>query len=287
MLDHLQIKHISVACHSAGAIYAANVLLHLRHLLEPVNYVAFLAPWVSPRHGSSKMMPLASLVPARVVAKLPAFIKFAEKLYPFLQASWYPFKDTTSEFLHRLKPHRKRRGRGQPSDDPPEASSVDMDELLNSEFRYRLSCLASKYADAEPRAGLGVEAQFCLKKGGGACVWGDWKDYDELVKLLVANETTCANPNKLRIDVFHATEDRMVGKRGQKWFDACWKEDILGRNIEYNATVIENTNHETIASEEAWVFDTILEQIAERTQRAQPDAVVAEDSDESSPHSSF
>jgi hypothetical protein len=48
LLQHLNIKHVSLASHSAGTVYLLNTLYHFPHLLEPENpRVALLG--MSPR----------------------------------------------------------------------------------------------------------------------------------------------------------------------------------------------------------------------------------------------
>lgn len=259
VLDNLKIKYVSLACHSAGAIYSANVLLHLRHLLDPVHpYVAFLAPWVSPRHTSSVTMLMASVLPAFLIREWPSIADFiAEKGVPLVDAIF--------GLLHRLNPRKKRNILEPPNTESFEQSSVNIDEIYNEAYRDRLFNLAFTYSGAEACTCLGTEAVFCLK-GSRSQLWGDWKDYDKLVKLLVPAEMSLPEDAKLKIDVFHAAEDEMVGRRGQKWFDSCWSQEVIGKHIQYNSTVISDTDHNNIADESAQVFNTILGKISDAAQ---------------------
>jgi len=43
LLQQLDVKHVAIVTHSAGAVYTLNTLFHLRSLLDPkAPYVAFL-----------------------------------------------------------------------------------------------------------------------------------------------------------------------------------------------------------------------------------------------------
>lgn len=233
-------------------------------------------------------MQLANILPASAIGSWPLVFKFmVEKGFPFLNKTWYPFTDRISRLLYCLKPRKlkvretQRFYANEEAAKSAESSPPKPEDLYSRRVREELSYLAFKYTCAEALAGFGLEAQFCLKKGGGPDVWGGWIDYDQMVKLLVANERPFASErmNKLRVDVFHAAEDNMVGKRGQRWFDSCWKPEVIGEDVEYNATVVEDTNHDTINEEDSWVLDKMFERIIERVGKAEPVVTVEASSD--------
>jgi hypothetical protein len=77
LLHHLGIRYISLASHSGGDIYLINTMLTYPYLLHPHQpYVCFFAPWVHPSHSKVTQLQVTSLLPAPVIGKFAAIVKF-------------------------------------------------------------------------------------------------------------------------------------------------------------------------------------------------------------------
>lgn len=80
----------------------------------------------------------------------------------------------------------------------------------------------------ESTVGANSEALQCLRKGDD-WTWGSCDDYAEYVKKLLQQEKEAAAQNssegrkKLRVRVFFAETDAMIGPKGQSYFEECWR----------------------------------------------------------------
>ncbi|KAI0440402.1 hypothetical protein F4803DRAFT_553142 [Xylaria telfairii] len=67
VLQHLAIEHVFVLGYSAGAVYAVNVLLHLRYRLHPTRpYIGLYTPWILPSYSGVSLLKLAGFLPSAV-----------------------------------------------------------------------------------------------------------------------------------------------------------------------------------------------------------------------------
>lgn len=80
---------------------------------------------------------------------------------------------------------------------------------------------AIRIAMGEGTSGLNDDAKILLKKDGN---WGVCEDYGECIKELAMREK--ARPQsggRLRVKLFFAEQDSMIGQQGQAYMESCWK----------------------------------------------------------------
>ena len=250
LLAHLDVKHVALICHSNGTIYLLNTILHLRHILHPTRpYIAILAPWVDPSH-SGRLKSLA-YVPDAILSKSPIFVKFfANNITPALMFS--------SGVIESIG---KNSTTGVGSDTP---EFMDYDPEIKR-LEPELNKIFPKLLFSENITGGSDEAFLCLKRG--KCTWGAFKDYDDAVPMVVKQEQDLAvnssvsngrKPEKLRVEVFFAENDSMVGNSGEDWFKRCWEDAAPGDYITYSGETVLGTGHEDIFSPETGVIDRIM-----------------------------
>ncbi|KAI9820033.1 MAG: hypothetical protein M1827_006604 [Pycnora praestabilis] len=247
LLQHLNIKHVSIVSHSAGTVYTMNTLLVHRSILHPTKpYVALCVPWVHHSHSAATAMVATNFVPESVVGKY-------HNLASFFVKNVNPMIGFSSGILNSLA----AKGPDIPSSDDPDIESKDM-----SKARMKL---LMKYFFAESTEGCSQEALLCLKRGKNH-LWGEWEDYDKYVPLLAEQENKDQEGSKLEVDVYYAEDDMMIGKKGPVWFDSCWEGRKKGDRISYESHNTKGTNHESILDAEYGVFEKILRKVSNSLQ---------------------
>jgi hypothetical protein len=232
LLEHLNISYVSLASHSGGSIYLLNTLLTHPHLLHPNQpYVCLFAPWVRPSHSKKAVWQIASQLPAPLIGKYASLAKAVnDNIMPLiaLSGSFMKSMNTHSSQTAIIPP---------PSPNTPSSrnSSIDSHHTPPSlapedpEVWEQLGRNILTLMYAEPLDEVSADAQLFLNKPR-AVPWCSpsmiWSDVDHFVLLLSRvpeEDDRLSDHNRtLDIDVFHAESDRMVGKRGQHWFDTCW-----------------------------------------------------------------
>jgi hypothetical protein len=120
--------------------------------------------------------------------------------------------------------------------------------------------LAVNYMFAENTVGANSEALQCLRKGEGR-EWGAVDDYAGCIKGLVEREGDRGreegrqDERGLRVRVYHAATDAMVGRKGQEYFEGCWRG--AGEGVEFDARRVEGTDHDTV-SQAAEIWEEIF-----------------------------
>lgn len=267
LLQHLDIAahRVSLACHSAGTLYALHALLHLdRGAPAPDGgrkarpyYAAFCTPWVHPSHSHVTSLRLASTLP-------PAVLGFADVVArPFVASSlaWDSLFGAAKSGGGQQQ-QQARRGED-PAADP---AMVAFEERLQPRIINRV------YAGSVRC--IGQEIVLLMKKSEGGGAWGDWGDLDRYVPMLaaqVAEKAAAAaaaggdaEPSvQLEIETFFAESDNMIGETaGPKWWDECWKPENRGERIHYQSHVLEGTDHDTILGLRYGVMERIFRKIS-------------------------
>ncbi|KAK2609201.1 hypothetical protein QQS21_002283 [Conoideocrella luteorostrata] len=239
LLAHLGIRHVSLVSHSAGTIYLLNTLYSCRDVLSPTRpYAALMAPWVDVEHSGSKLMQTVRLIPNALFGSWNTVAKtIARNIAPAIGSSLA----FTGKCLQRIRPA---------TSDEPEPS---MNRLhwqreygLSSEFLDVVIEMVVSDMFLENTAGANSEARQCLKKEGKG-MRGVYEELDVFVQDLVAQERNRAQEGKLRVKVFFAEDDVMIGKGGQRYMDACWDhESEFADVLEYSSATVENTDHDNV-----------------------------------------
>ena len=134
-----------------------------------------------------------------------------------------------------------------------------------------LDKLALKYIFLENTKGASEEALLCLKRGPKG-LWGAFEDYDEAVTMLVKQEgqlnarepeETARKQVPLKVQVFYADSDMMIGKKGAQYFDNCWRQGNLNGLIDYVSEVIPATTHDSLCATECGVIERVCAEVAQ------------------------
>jgi hypothetical protein len=57
--------------------------------------------------------------------------------------------------------------------------------------------------------------------------------------------TSTARPT-LKMRVFYAESDMMIGEGGKEYFEECWKQPDVSEHVGFESHTIPGTNHETL-----------------------------------------
>ncbi|KAF4837121.1 hypothetical protein CGCTS75_v001517 [Colletotrichum tropicale] len=265
LLAHLGVRHVALAAHSGGTLYALNTLLHHRHLLSPSRpYVALCAPWVHPSHSGAAMMSLTSNLPQGLVG---SFDKVAGFMVRSLVPATVGFSNAVSGMLSGIVPSLA----GTPAE---EYTAPGVTDVRLAEFEEKIWGTLIKRVYAESVQGLGQDAVLLLKRDGeNEMFWGEWEDYDKLVPLLAQQEGELGGDGGLKVEVFFAASDAMIGTGdGPKWFEQCWREEQRGEKIKFSSSVVPEADHDSIVSLRFDVFERIIRSVGgEEEGAASPD----------------
>ena len=112
--------------------------------------------------------------------------------------------------------------------------------------------LTTKYFFAEDASGGTEEAKMCLKMGGEN-LWLICEDYKKYIESLLKEEeerSRLAGGNlKLKIKVYYAESDMMIGEGGKRYFEECWKTPEVARFVDFDSKTLPGTNHETVIAD--------------------------------------
>ena len=272
LLAHLHVKHVSIITHSNGAIYTLNTLLKLRHILHPIRpFVAFLAPWVHTSHSGS--LTALSLVPEGLLNKWPSIAKFMNtQVAPMFTFSGQMVNCITNSSL----PDAQLESTAE-QDYDPELKTIfpDLERLIPKLFMegvFLLGFARSTINSYLENMSGGADEAFITLKRGDKWTWGLFEDTDEAISKVVSQERSLVSarnsssnnsrPERLRIAVFFAESDIMIGKKGQEWFDQCWQSQDIADVVAYTSETVPKSSHETIGAPEKGIFARLFEEIS-------------------------
>ncbi|KAK1986176.1 hypothetical protein LZ30DRAFT_778511 [Colletotrichum cereale] len=251
LLRHLGVRHVSLAAHSAGTIYALNTLLHQRRLLSPSRpYVALVTPWVHPSRSGVPLMRVAAALPDAVLGRFHAVAGFFQRnVAPVTEVSGAGFR-AIGEMLPSL--------RGSSTAPATPAAAAPMAAFEEAVWERLIGKVY-----AESVQGLSEEVVLLLKRAGHPGCWGEWGDHDRLVALLAEGEAGLDAGARLKVDVYFAEADHIIGTgEGPEWFGDCWRAERRGDRIDFSSRVVPGTDHDGIMFMEFDVFERILRQVA-------------------------
>ena len=276
LLEHLGIRHVSLASHSFGTIYLLNTLLLYPHLLHPKRpYVAFFAPWVHPSHSGIKHLQAAEMLPAGMIGQFSSLAKFVNgNILPLVgmssgisSAVSNSIKGTLPQLLvPEVQTLAAAPGTDRQRNDS-DLNGIDMNDKRTIE---ELRNLIPTFLFAEGVDGAGQDTQLCLRKPRSVpwCTSSrPWDDVDDAVRqlrhIVSTDDADNAEQRVWLINTFHAESDSMVGKKGQVWFDSCWESDESASSsshyvMEYGSEVVRGSDHDFLldpafGASEAWL----------------------------------
>ncbi|KAK4141198.1 uncharacterized protein C8A04DRAFT_14310 [Dichotomopilus funicola] len=255
LLTHLSIPHLhAILSHSAGTLYALDLLHHLFPANPPTNphqgintilspdpsnptLLALGAPWILPAHTGAMAPALLKMLPAGLVSRADAVGRMANSAAAGVGVS--------AGVVGRLGGLVAGNGDGERETQKEDAKEED---------RVWPSVMKQIYTEGVP--GLSEDALLVLHKGAGmdsAAGWGGWGDYDTLVPALVEGLRRAGR--RLRVEVRYAETDVLTGNggvegKGAKWFDGCWR-DSVGRDgddqvVVFGSRTVEGADHDGV-----------------------------------------
>ena len=106
-----------------------------------------------------------------------------------------------------------------------------------------------KFRFAEDTTGVNDEAKLCLRKCEDAD-WGEGQDYVACIRSIAQNERMLQQQDpggaKLKVEAFFSGSDIMIGKRGQEYFEQCWRQDVCKESLEFATKTYPDTNHDSV-----------------------------------------
>lgn len=234
LLKHLDINHVSIACHSGGSVYALDLLLHHPEILHPEQpYLAVGAPWAHPAHSGVMAMRITNMLPRSAIGSIDKIATLFMNVQPVLG----PAKGLFSGISQYVS--------GVSSKTRP--ASADDDEAIKFETELQGKLLTHMHQQGIE--GIADEAIMLMQRvDDGSKGWGEWGDYDKLLPQLSA--TLRAAGRKLTVRSFWAESDGIIGNAGTagpRWLEQCIQKETRDRDavISYSSCVITGAEHDT------------------------------------------
>lgn len=138
----------------------------------------------------------------------------------------------------------------------------------SEEVGKEIERLMVRYFFSEDTTAGNEEAKLCLKKDKDVS-WGACDDYEDYMTALCAQEREMRDANasmqKLKVQVFYAASDMMIGKGGQEYFDRLWGRDGVEEVIDFESKELPDTDHDSaLLDQHAGAMERIFEQVARR-----------------------
>jgi hypothetical protein len=109
--------------------------------------------------------------------------------------------------------------------------------------------IAEYLFNQESMKGGNEEALLLLKKDPSIS-WGACEDYVAYTKTLNRREkerqTAGGERAKLKVRLYFAESDVMIGKKGQKFFEECWRSNGDSDMIDLESSEMPGTNHDSV-----------------------------------------
>ncbi|KIW64358.1 hypothetical protein PV04_09300 [Phialophora macrospora] len=244
LLNHLGIKHVSIGCHSGGTVFGLDFAVHNPHFLHPSRpYIAIAGPWIHPSQSGVLTMSLASSLPRSLIAKTDRMATFVNStLGPVLGVS-AAVSGSVSQLWAQAKPTGC------------EGPEVDLEEGVRDQVAERVF--------AGNVRGLGQETQVLLRKGAAKDGWSDWGEFDVLAPRLAEAVRGVGGGARLKVDVFFAEKDSMIGDAGSKgptWFEACWN-GVDG--VDFASETVKGADHDHVWDLRWGVMERVLKTITQ------------------------
>ncbi|PYI06237.1 hypothetical protein BO78DRAFT_315974 [Aspergillus sclerotiicarbonarius CBS 121057] len=252
VLKHLAIPHVVPLSHSAGTIYILNLLSQRRDLLWPNTPLAVLmGPWVEPKHSDILSLKMAQMLPTGVLNHYDKLMHLFVKAAPSFSASAGVF----SAIVNSIPSTR--------AEDTNRSDACLAGYGMDAEAAKVLDRLAMEYICLEDTSGFNDEAVVCLKKGPG--LWGACEELPVYLRGLVQAEEQHreGHPDEkaLKVKVFFAESDGMIGPKGQKYFEDCFAQADLREAVCFESVVEKGTEHDSIWTSDTGVFERVLREI--------------------------
>lgn len=246
LLADLGIPHIALVAHSAGTIYALNLIAHHPNLLHPSHpTLTLFSPWV---HQS-----ISGNLSLKAAAALPNItLSYWNNLVGGIITKGAPALDHTSGVLTSVANLFNRRGR-----DVSDASKLRREALerkceerhgFGLDLKNELISTTTALAWKQSTAGGNDEARLCLKSCTGTG-WDRCEVYPTFVQDLKLEwaQRAQSRGQKLRIRIaFGEGEDDMICWKGMEYLEYCFAQEKVGEGVEVEFGVQAGADHDTI-----------------------------------------
>lgn len=259
LLDHVNVKHVHLASHSAGTIFVLDTLLHLRHLLHPTRpYVALFAPWVPPSISGKWRMATVGMLPPSWIGKWHHIAKFINNnVAPAFVASGLPITKSSKALVNSMSESKATAA---------DAAHTEHEEQL---WKKASESVMTKFIFAEEVGGASHEALLCLQKCG--VKWGEWNTADEAVSRIAMNEKPRLEDQagvaqrKLKIQIFFAEDDELVGKGGQVYLENSFTTSDAKQYLDFHSEVVPGTDHGGVLAASRGAIGKVMREIGTLT----------------------
>lgn len=150
-------------------------------------------------------------------------------------------------------------------------SKATMTESAHCDHEERIWQKASEsvithYIFAEDVEGASQEALLCLQKGN--VQWDTWHTMDKAVSRIATNEKLChelckdENAEKLRIRIFFAEDDEMIGKSGQVYLENCFANATNKEYLDFHSEIVPGTDHNEVLTVSRGAVGKVMEAVS-------------------------
>ncbi|KIW31066.1 uncharacterized protein PV07_02749 [Cladophialophora immunda] len=264
LLNHLGIRHVTLASHSGGGPYLLATLLAHRGLLHPKRpHVVLLSPWVHPKEGGARLMQVAALLPLQAIGKFPSCARAISRTFAFSSGLRGEFQSKSATAVA--------------------TTTGEIDGRNNSENSFEkallteMEALVMKYMFAEDIQGSADDAILYLRKhvhtvittGNTGTVQGkDWLDSRTLADAVVEQEKSLnhstIDSEHLHVDALHSENDILIRPSGSRHFDDCWASAVSQSKVSFNSKIIKGVSHDSILDPIHGAIETWLQCVAQR-----------------------
>ncbi|KAL3467181.1 Alpha/Beta hydrolase protein [Aspergillus heterothallicus] len=257
LLQELRIEKVDIVAHSAGTIYTLNMLLHETCRERISGTVVFLAPWVPPQNSHQTSMQLAQYIPSpafKLWHQIPRF--FVTQATPVLASSGAAVRTLSAASGTIFNQRQEEEDR---TFLEANYRRVEREYGVPVAEQAELARLAVNYMFSENTVGANSEALQCLRKGEGAD-WGVVGEYGSWVSGFVEQEKRRRRDGGdgrvgIRVRVFYAAKDALTGRKGQDYFEQCWRD--VAEGVDFESKWVPGTDHDTV-SQAAEVWEQIF-----------------------------
>ena len=288
LMRTINARHVSLAAHSCGVIYALNTIYSMPWILPPSNRKLYLfSPWVPPEHSGVTLLSMASYLPSTLINSFDSVVHFVNStVMPTVQLSGL-ISGAVSAHFSKTRRDDSTFQKHERDDLCLEYCGVSAAEVA-ARIKVLMRCLFS-----ENISGSNHEALLLLKKNVAGS-WGPCDNYETYADALetklqeyyqhaereedrsayasaaTAESNAQSNQDQFVLKVFWAEKDTLVGKKGEEYFEKCFQRYTGDRQsskdehkscISYESETVPETDHDTLFLPQYGALSMILDEI--------------------------
>jgi hypothetical protein len=212
-------------------------------LLSPTHpQLTLISPWVHQSHSSVSFLVAASLLPNPL-------LNYWDNINNFIINRASPTLASSSGSLSAFASLFRSKDANATAKEEEAEKKCQEGYGMSRDVLKEMEKLTSKYIFEENSKGANDEARLCLKSTEG-CGWNACEDYPEFVKNLNAvwekKVDGIGEKEGLKVKIFFAEEDVMIGKKGKEYFEGCWTQEKCGKGIKVERVKAKGTDHDSV-----------------------------------------